>query len=294
MKYLISILFTLCILLALNGCKQATDVVDDKGTQLNFNTIYQNSRMIINDKSFNIVIKSKEEALKFISETPTNSIDGNGKPIQITLPEIDFADEMFIAVSSGFSSSGSHKILINSVYEYGNKIYVEVRLYKPSIGTDDIGHPFHMIRLKKSNKIVEFSEIKEIKEIEMKLSNLNGSSWKWMSFIDESGTKLSLKDYAFFKEEPYFKSENFTLNFKSDSQIDGRSGCNQWYAIYNGDSLNIKLSSMVSTKVACFMTTEYMNALNDSYKYEIINNKELVLYCKSDFQIKTLFFERTN
>jgi hypothetical protein len=77
----------------------------------------------------------------------------------IELPEVDFSKEMVIAVFMGEKPTGGYGIEVTSVYEYRDKITVNVKEKEPGpdeIVTQALTYPYHIVTTKSIDKEVVF------------------------------------------------------------------------------------------------------------------------------------------
>jgi len=78
------------------------------------------------------------------------------------LPEIDFDNNMVIAVFMGEKPTGGYEIEIKTVYEYEDRIAVNIVETEPGeedIVTQALTYPYHIIILEKSEKDVVFEVV---------------------------------------------------------------------------------------------------------------------------------------
>jgi heat shock protein HslJ len=110
-------------------------------------------------------------------------------------------------------------------------------------------------------------------------NRLGGTSWRLVSYGDQrllAGTEVSLDFDA------------------GASQLNGRSGCNQYGGESHASGDNIRISKIYQTEMACLnpgvMEQErlYLKLLEQAERYEI-RNADLYIYCSDG---ETLVFER--
>ena len=102
----------------------------------------------------------KEYVIKDISQWKTLWSLVNSRAIpQSDLPNINFDDEMVIAVFQGSHSTGGYSIEIVEILEKANSLEVTVKETSPSPGsivTQAFTQPYHIIKTKKVDKEVLF------------------------------------------------------------------------------------------------------------------------------------------
>ncbi len=84
-----------------------------------------------------------------------------------SLPEVDFESQMVIAVFMGVKNSGGYATEITAIKEGGDSIAVFVEETSPGPNcavTLALTSPFHIVKMKKSDKAVEFSVTQEVNE----------------------------------------------------------------------------------------------------------------------------------
>ncbi|MCO5252302.1 MAG: META domain-containing protein [Candidatus Kapabacteria bacterium] len=270
---------------------EATKVVklptDDEFEELQFESIRTGSYGIEAETPVRMAIRSKAEEVEFLKLVHSNQIDG-GVTVPVVLPDIDYSQDMYIIVMNGPTSSGSIYLRITSVILQNQKITVNSTLFIPQIGTDDIGYPFHLIKLKKRSEPVEFSKTDEFHiegegdPIEDTNNNLKLSAWSWVSFEDSKGNV----DFPENHTNPQFP---FTIIFKEDFYGSGISGCNAYsfgYFTNKNNELEIKMG--YSTLVHCELTAEFMAALGQAESYKLMDDK-LIITTKSSSYTKMSF-----
>ncbi len=262
-----------------------------------FVTLIQGSHEVISDGSFNSVLKNQSDADNFIKSYKTNQYDANGNPIGIKLPKIDFNKEMILVLHAGTQSSGSNKLSIEKVLMMNGTIYVYSVLYIPEIGTDDIGYPVHIVSVPKYDTKVEFvpSRIEKLSGNpdddgnNNPINELQNSKWELYSWTNATGETVKFQDIQFFKEEPYFTPENFYISFDSNLNFSGKAGCNEFKGIYKADNGYMGIGNLGSTKMNCFMTSEFMMGLNGAYKY-YFTDKTILNIMSSDSNMNVMTF----
>ena len=260
--------------------KKDTEIKDN--FPIKFYTLIQGSHDVISEKSFNSVIRTKEEADKFVEKYPTNAYDAAGNLVRMKLPEINFDKEMMLVVHAGVQSSGSNKLAIEKVAMMNGAIHVYSVLTIPEIGTDDIGYPVHIVAIPKyKNEVIfEPTRIERIKTDDdntdpNKANEFVNTSWQLYSWTNASGETTKFADIQFIKEEPTFTPENYTINFISPMNFFGKAGCNDFKGIYKADNGYMGIGDFGSTKVNCFMSSEYMQGIVGAYKYRFIDKTTL-------------------
>lgn len=125
---------------------------------LEFVTVFRSSRDAFYKDAVYAIVKSKDEEDKLHTIIQGDFDGGNGVPGKIDLGETDYERDMLIALAPGIEPSGSNEIRITDIYEKDDTIYVKSELFLPEAGTDDMGYPCHIVRLKKQSKPVVFLE----------------------------------------------------------------------------------------------------------------------------------------
>lgn len=156
---------------------------------VSFETIYHRSSGDRSADAYRKVITNKADFWEVWSE-----VYGNIDPTP-DLPNVDFSDEMVIAVSAGPKPNGCYGIAIASVVEYEDKVNVLFKESGPNPGdvcTLATVNPVHVIKLKRINKKVDFVDIVplnfEITQPEMGDNWKNGETRtiKWSAPFDDS------------------------------------------------------------------------------------------------------------
>lgn len=124
----------------------------DEGKIIEFETLAKGGYGGI-EEPVNMVIKDNEKwdsLWNKVYETRTP------KP---ELPEVDFEEEMILAVFMGYCPTGGYSISIENIIEKEERLIVEKKVVTP--GPDDmvtnaITHPFHIVKTKITDKEIVF------------------------------------------------------------------------------------------------------------------------------------------
>jgi len=141
MTFKSSILFTLVFIITSCTTKKQmisfTEVV--KGGHSNVETA---KSIVIKD------IASYNEVFTTINQT---------KEPNLTIPTIDFENEMIIGLFMGMKNSGGYSIKIDSIISNSEKLLVYVKKSKPKgMATSVMTQPFYLAKIKKTNKLIVF------------------------------------------------------------------------------------------------------------------------------------------
>lgn len=248
---------------------------------LNFVTISQNSRFVTTQNKIYQVIRDKAEESEFLSKLESSIYDSAGNKIIFDMGNIDYDNEMVIAVHYGPSPSGSNFIEIPSIVLENDTITVYSKYYIPEIGTDDIGYPYHIVKLAKRSEPVIFAETETIHLKSENINYLKSTSWNWVAYQNSDGSYITP-----IIDDP---SWVFDINFDETSGW-GNSGCNNYGFDYseNESYLNIEMKFM--TKVNCKLTGEYMQALNSAVSFKM--SDDLLYIQTNDNKYVTLIFKK--
>ena len=131
------------------GCK----AYDEKGYQeeLGFTSISMGQTSSIS-KARQLVIRDEQEFADIWQD-----IDAAR-----SLPEIDFEEEMVIAVFMGEKPTGGYSIEIDSIYEYPDRIVVNVVETEPDpddMTTQALTYPYHIVTTANTEREVKFESI---------------------------------------------------------------------------------------------------------------------------------------
>ena len=95
---------------------------------------------------------------------PANYVINDDKELEnlgIITPKVDFSEFSVIAVYMGEFNTGGYEIKITEIAEKGNEITVKISKTFPrpgSLVTQAFSQPYHIIKIKKTNKQVIFEE----------------------------------------------------------------------------------------------------------------------------------------
>jgi hypothetical protein len=261
---------------------------NDEFKELPFESIRTGSHGIEAETAVKMAIRSKADEEAFLKLVKSNQYEGNVQ-VPVTLPDIDYSQDMYIIVMNGPTSSGSIYLRITSVILQNQKITVNSTLFIPQIGTDDIGYPFHLIKLKKRAEVVVFAETDEFHlegeddPIEQKPNYLKLSAWSWVSFEDSNGNinfpdKLTIPVLS-----------EFTVIFKDGFYGSGFAGCNAYsFGYFTNENNLLEIKMGASTKVHCALTAEFMAALEQASSFKLMDDK-LIITTKSSTYAKMSF-----
>jgi len=97
----------------------------------------------------------------FTLDDPSQSLR-SAKPTIIPAPDVDFSNEMIIVAAMGIRPTTSYAIVIDRVYERGDKLAVVVRSISPGYGCAQFpasSRPVDIVRLARSERLIVFREI---------------------------------------------------------------------------------------------------------------------------------------
>jgi heat shock protein HslJ len=96
-------------------------------------------------------------------------------------------------------------------------------------------------------------------------SSLAGTSWNVVNYNNGKEAVITL-----------IADTKITLNFGSDAQVSGNSGCNQYSGGYESTDRTVKVGPLISTRIFCEtpagvmdQEAQYLTALQNSATYEI-------------------------
>jgi hypothetical protein len=148
MKTIITIIFSLLLL----GCPK-----NEEGgfTSLSKGSLFGNGAEGF--KKENIVISSKEEWKSFLLK-----VDTTNKVSKTFENTIDFSKEMVIICIDKVRNSGGFSIEIIEVVKEGDTFLIKVKKEGPkpmSMVTSVMIQPYHIVKIKKTNKKIKFIEL---------------------------------------------------------------------------------------------------------------------------------------
>ena len=148
MKTVIMILFSFLLV----GCPK-----NDEGgfTSLSKGSLFGNGAEGF--KKENIVISSKEEWKSFLLKTDTTN-----KISKTFENAIDFSKEMVIVCIDKVRNSGGFSVEIIEAVKEGDTFLIKVKTESPkpmSMVTSVIIQPYHIVKIKKTNKKIKFLEL---------------------------------------------------------------------------------------------------------------------------------------
>lgn len=257
---------------------------NDEFEELPFESIRTGSHGIEAETPVRMAIRSKADEEAFLNLVHSNQID-NGFPVPVTLPDIDYSQDMYIIVMNGPTSSGSIYLRITSVILQNQKITVNSTLFIPEIGTDDIGYPFHLIKLKKRSEPVEFSKTDEFHlegdgsdPITGTLNPLKNTAWEWVSFEDDKGNIDFPENFT----KPL--ASKFTVVFRDEYYGNGYSGCNAYgFGYFANEQNEMGVKIFITTEAYCSLSNEFQESLNLSESFKLIDDKLIVTTSSSSY-----------
>lgn len=117
--------------------------------EISFRTIAKDQNSGVEDQK-QVVIDNQEEYEDILGDITLEGLDTS---------DIDFEEEMVIAVFYGLKNTAGYEITIDKILEYEDKLVVEVSKKEPSedeMTAQVITTPFHMVRLEKIMKMIDF------------------------------------------------------------------------------------------------------------------------------------------
>ena len=145
-------LIVICIIFPGISCSGIFRTSVDEGEIIEFETLAKGGYGRI-EESVNLVIKNYEKWDSLWSKVYETRIP---KP---ELPEVNFEEEMILAVFMGYHPTGGYSVSIENIIEKEERLIVEKKVVTP--GPDDmvtnaITHPFHIVKTKKTDKEIVF------------------------------------------------------------------------------------------------------------------------------------------
>lgn len=122
-----------------------------------------------------------------------------------------------------------------------------------------------------------------------KPKSLTNTEWRLKNLVYNDGSVKSIEE-VFWGEKDRLQDPNFTLNIKSETQVNGYAGCNTYSGTFSLDKENIKIINLSSTEVACAFTGEYISILSKSTTYN--SNGETLIINTSYGNVRSLVYER--
>ena len=141
------LLFLIIVLIFISGCHQAIE------SNVNFEVIEKGFNSGHSEKK-NYVVDNEDEWGDLWNKVNSIVIP------QPELPDVDFNNEIVIAVFQGEKPTGGYSIEIIKIVE-DNKIIVFYKEFSPEPGdfvTQALTQPYHIVKIKKSDKEVVFVE----------------------------------------------------------------------------------------------------------------------------------------
>jgi heat shock protein HslJ len=250
---------------------------ESEGPELHFESIMQGQHIYNLKEPQNFVIRNESDQNAFMQLASQKNIEMGGTSTIEPFPEVNYDSEMAIVVHGGRASSGSIWIEVESVILENEEITVHSKLYYPGIGTDDIGYPMHIIKLKKYNHPVNFAPTETIElpgggpESQF-MSEIADRQWQLESYVD--------KNHGDFNAEME-TGMTYDLVFHQGGYISGFAGCNNFEGSYEVDGELLTIDVEALTKEHCLLTVEFIDALNRVQSARLEDGK-LVLVCEEN------------
>lgn len=269
-----------------NQIKEVILKDENQDRDIPFKVILKNTGMVFTGQQF-FTIKSKDEETAY-----TDTVSGNKDLLKSSLPETDYNKEMLIVMQYGETSSGSNYLDITNIKLISGKLNVKSQLTIPSVGLDNIGHPFIIAKLEKLDNPIVFETPDIVHLIDSNATPLvlTGTKWKFTGFIDNSG------NYTEVSTMNSIRPDDFTLDFSSTS-FTGKSNCNTIsgkYLIANSNFNSIQIYDFTTTKVNCVWSDRFNTSLKTAYEVYIQNSEQYGqrLYLRStNTELPQLYFE---
>ena len=122
-----------------------------------------------------------------------------------------------------------------------------------------------------------------------KPNSLVGSEWRLKNVVYNDGSVKSIEE-IFWGDKINKKDPNFTLIIKSETEVFGFAGCNDFGGEYSLSNDTITIKNVISTLVYCPFTGEYLSVLSNSTKYS--SNGETLIINSNYGNVNSLVFER--
>lgn len=122
-------------------------------------------------------------------------------------------------------------------------------------------------------------------------NSLVGTDWRLKSVVYNDGSVKSIEE-IFWGDKNILKDPDFTLFVKSETEVSGFAGCNEYGGMYKLNKENIEFADIFSTKVYCNFTDEYQAILTNSTTYS--SDGETLIINSSYNNVKSLVFERVS
>jgi len=145
-----TVLYTLCCLLFIFGCKSAKN--DFHKTKMTFTKLISDSYGGYHNQQF-LIVKNNEALTKIYNQVNLFRKPGFPKP------KIDFDKNMVIGLFLGEKKYGGYSISVNSIAKTKNNLIIYYKIDKPNqngLKTMAINNPFYFCTLKKTDKKVIF------------------------------------------------------------------------------------------------------------------------------------------
>lgn len=219
MMYKIIMSFALLTILLLCSCKDPIGVDENaKITQeTSFETIYKGNFAFPMSEPIQAVIRSKNDEEVFLNQIQSRLFEEiSGKMLSLDFGEMDYTRDMLICIALGPRPSGSITFEITSVQSTNDKLIVKSVEYNPGMGTTDIGYPMHIIKMKRSDKLVLFAPTSVVQTT----GNDSKKSLEFTTIFKEShGIVSETKIFSVLKSKA--DEAEFLSKVKSNNYIDG-------------------------------------------------------------------------
>lgn len=167
MKKLILATATLALLF-LGACKDPVGRTGDleKPQELTFQTLYKGNQDFHFQEPKNLLFRSRSEFTYFLNNINVELVNKDKfEDLKSKVNQIDFSKEMLICMSRGARPSSSYEFEITRIMlGFEDKMFVESLEYQPEVGDASISYPMHIISVKRTDDIVEFSDTKIVKD----------------------------------------------------------------------------------------------------------------------------------
>lgn len=206
--------------------------------------------------------------------------------------EVDYEQYSVIGIIMPAQSSGSHRLTIEGIEVTNSGLLVKSQLFIPCIGTDDIGHPSYFVKIRKSDMNIIFDDTEIVEE-----------NCEIINIVDLVNKKWILKEYqelnsrVLINQETDLDFNDFWLELKDYSQVEGKASCNVFSGAYTiTESGSIEFLRMSWTEAWCEFSDIFINHINNSTLIELTPNNELILksFDSRDASLIYLKFQESN
>ena len=152
-------------MLWLTSCEDPLGVdANFKMTQeVTFETVLKSNRSYQGETEIKTVIRSKAEEEAVFSALQSKRFDSSLEIIDVKFGNIDYGKEMLVVFFGGPKPSSSYFVEITSIIKNNGNIVIGTKEYQPENGTNDIGHPIHIVKTKHIAGEFEFESTKVVK-----------------------------------------------------------------------------------------------------------------------------------